>query len=142
MGTIQRTDPEFIVALGRSVSPVDDYVIVSTANGDGAPEHVLMRFRVVGESPNIQLVRLNTDGKAMTARPSSAEEMYLYRAAVRMLKSEQALKEELRALEVKLQSGLAWAPELAEQHPSDRMDWLNEELTIWTNPQRSSHNGR
>lgn len=39
-----------------------------------------LQFKVVGEVPNIQMVRMDDNGKATSARPGSPEELLLYKA--------------------------------------------------------------
>lgn len=78
-----------------------------------------LQIKVVGETPNIQMVRLDDQGKATSTRPSSPEELWLYNALQASEKVRDAMEGQHSALEVRLD----------EAHT--RIQSLEDESTIW-----------
>lgn len=83
-----------------------------------------MQFKVVGEAPNIQLVRLNDKGEALTARPASPEELSMYQELERLRAGVQALNRELARVQELLDHALVFAPELADCKAPERFQKL------------------
>jgi hypothetical protein len=88
-----------------------------------------MNYKVVGETPNIQLVRMDENGKATTARPASLEELDMYKELQMLREANQEAADRLAQLRARLSGAIAYASELADIPRPERSAWLRDRMS-------------